>query len=159
MACKRVIARCWSLRDWRRLSAEVSALAGGKDYSQVLGFADPGGGAVDLGPAVCGYLDLLALGGHPSAVGRTGLYFGIALNALAHEAEHARGVVSEAKAQCYAIQMIPSVGERLGLSAAAARRLTDAVWHVYRQTKRAYWSRACRADGPYDLHLHDPAWP
>lgn len=54
--------------------------------------------------------------------------------------------------------MLPSVGERLGLAAAAARRLTDVVWRVYGRKELAHWTSACRPGGPYDLHLHEPSW-
>jgi hypothetical protein len=46
-----------------------------------------------------------------------------ALAVLAHEAWHLRGIRDEAVAECYALQSGVGLGERLGLSEDAARRL------------------------------------
>jgi hypothetical protein len=95
--------------------------------------------------------------------------YATALLTLAHEAVHLGGIVgtrfasgavlgdaqAEAKAQCFGMQRVRYVAERLGDTRddadAIARYTWDQVYPRYRATE--YWSDECRAGGALDLHL------
>ncbi len=103
-----------------------------------------------------------------------------AIVTLAHESIHAGGVVgglipnglavgdpqAEAKAECYGMQWIPFVAERLGDSPDDAQAIATYFWDViYPRARTAgnstYWSADCRPFGALDLHLPGgaSAWP
>lgn len=162
VAGKDVTARCWSGRDWHHLTAETDAIAATKRYGRpdVSGFAQVGGSTVNLSPVVCSYLDQIALGGFEAISGPpTELYAGWSLDTLAHESEHARGSRNEARTECYAIQMIPTVARVLGLTPRQGRILTEDVWRQYPHEAPGYSTPACRNGGPLDLHPHSNVWP
>ena len=79
---------------------------------------------------------------------------------LAHESWHLRGIVDEARTQCYAVQTTEAVARSLGVAAADARAIavrvaTDDV----RLPEGEYHSAQCRPGGAYDLRPDTPAWP
>jgi hypothetical protein len=83
-----------------------------------------------------------------------------ALSTLAHEAYHLAGVRDEAAAECYGIQTVDFVAERLGASGRQGRMV--AVWAE--RTSAAthpgeYHSPECRAGGALDLRPRTPLWP
>ena len=82
------------------------------------GVATVGGDLAYLTPERCLDLYRLAFEGET-----TGSQTGRSIVVLAHEAWHLRGVDDEGTTECYAIQSGVALGERLGLSADAARRL------------------------------------
>jgi hypothetical protein len=82
------------------------------------------------------------------------------LNALAHESYHLAGVRNEARTECYALQAIDYVAQRLGASEQQARRLAAfAFAELPERMPAEYSSPACRDGGAYDLRPASPAWP
>jgi hypothetical protein len=79
---------------------------------------------------------------------------------LAHESWHLRGVVDEARTQCYAVQSTEAVAVALGVPPAEARAVALRVaLDDARAPRDAYHSPACRPGGPYDLRPETPDWP
>jgi hypothetical protein len=103
--------------------------------------------------------------------------YATAMLVLAHESVHAGGIVggqlasglavgdpqAEAKADCFGMQWIPYVAQRLGDTADDAQALAIYVWDtVYPRMRTAapqYWSGDCRPGGPLDLEPPGAAWP
>ena len=79
---------------------------------------------------------------------------------LAHESWHLRGVVDEARTQCYAVQTTEAVALALGVRAGDAQLIAARVaLDDARAPRGEYHSPACHPGGPYDLHPAIPAWP
>jgi len=79
---------------------------------------------------------------------------------LAHESMHLRGIQDEAVADCYGIQLMAYVAERLGATPPAAQQL--AAWYyrgVYPWKPDDYTSRECKDGGRLDLRANDRLWP
>ncbi len=86
----------------------------------------------------------------------------VAVQVLAHEAMHVRGIVNEAAAECYAMQVFASVAERLGVPTTRAREMASDYWRdVYpqRPPESAYRSSECRDGGALDLAPTSSSWP
>ena len=74
--------------------------------------------------------------------------------------EHLRGVVDEARTQCYAVQTTEAVALALGVEQADARVIAVSVaLDDARSPKGEYHSPHCRPGGVYDLHADTRAWP
>jgi hypothetical protein len=83
-----------------------------------------------------------------------------ALSTLAHEAYHLAGVRNEAAAECYAIQSVDFVIERLGATAAQGRIVSIWAANTSARTHPAeYHSVECRRGGALDLEPGTAAWP
>jgi hypothetical protein len=102
-----------------------------------------------------------------------------AMLTLAHESVHAGGTVggrlanglavgdqqAEAKAECYGLQLVAYVAERLGDTFADARSIASYLWdEVYGPEavrSPAYWSPDCRPGGTLDMRPAgaSQAWP
>jgi hypothetical protein len=83
-----------------------------------------------------------------------------ALSTLAHEAFHLAGVRDEAAAECYAVQTVDFVTERLG--ATTAQGSIVATWAAgtsARTHPAEYHSQECRRGGALDLEPGTTAWP
>ncbi len=79
---------------------------------------------------------------------------------LAHESWHLRGVVDEARTQCYAVQTTEAVARRLGVSVPDARSIAVRVALDDARAQRGeYHSAECRPGGAYDLRPETRAWP
>jgi hypothetical protein len=79
---------------------------------------------------------------------------------LAHESWHLRGIVEEARTQCYAVQTTEAVARALGISPADARAIGVRVaLDDARAPRGEYHSSACRPGGAYDLRPETPDWP
>jgi hypothetical protein len=79
---------------------------------------------------------------------------------LAHESWHLRGIVEEARTQCYAVQTTEAVARALGISHADARAIGVRVaLDDARAPRSEYHSSACRPGGAYDLRPDTPDWP
>jgi hypothetical protein len=115
----------------KRLSQEASLIAGkpvsvrcdeARDYVGVVqhadGVAEVGGDLTILTPEICHDLYRLAFQGEV-----TGSRTGRAIAVLAHESWHLHGEGDEGRTECFALQSGVGLGERLGLSESAARRL------------------------------------
>jgi hypothetical protein len=75
-----------------------------------------------------------------------------AVEVLAHESFHLRGIKDEAAAECYAIQFIPRVARGLGATTANAELLHELALHAYPYHPPRYLSAECRSGGALDLH-------
>jgi hypothetical protein len=83
-----------------------------------------------------------------------------AINTLAHEAIHLRGILDEGVAECYAVQHFALVAQRLGVSPEQAGNLAITHWETSREKlPDRYLATGCANGGPLDLRPADPAWP
>jgi hypothetical protein len=79
---------------------------------------------------------------------------------LAHESWHLRGVVEEARTQCYAVQTTETVAVALGIAPADAHVIaTRVALEDARAPRGEYHSSECRPGGAYDLRPETPDWP
>ena len=79
---------------------------------------------------------------------------------LAHEAWHLRGIVNEARTQCYAVQTTEAVARALGVGAADASVIAVRVaLDDSRAPAGEYHSVECRPGGVYDLRPQTRDWP
>jgi len=79
---------------------------------------------------------------------------------LAHEAEHASGILSEVQAECYGMQTTPTAALLLGRTMAEGRYLATLYWkRWYAWLKPPYSSSECRNGGALDLHRDSDVWP
>jgi hypothetical protein len=79
---------------------------------------------------------------------------------LAHESWHLRGIVNEARTQCYAVQTTEAVARSLGVTAADAHAIALRVAaDDWRAPEGEYHSAHCRPGGAYDLRPDTPGWP
>jgi hypothetical protein len=87
----------------------------------------------------------------------------VALAVVAHESYHVLGYSNEAQVECYGMQSIWYVANKLGASVAEAQALASlyaARMYANRRTQTpAYWSAECRDGGTYDLRPASHAWP
>jgi hypothetical protein len=148
-----VEVRCWSDRDWIRLSEEVVAHLNLPPETRLAGYVLHTG-RVNLPSETCNRLlavtsAKISLEPHAWAI-----------TTFAHELEHARGVENEATADCYAYQSVEEVARALGSSPARARRLAAVAWkEIYPYMPPAFRSSECRDGGALDLRPHSRAWP
>jgi hypothetical protein len=83
-----------------------------------------------------------------------------AINTLAHEAIHLRGILDEGVTECYAVQNFALVAQRLGVTPEQARNLAITHWETSREKlPDRYLATGCENGGPLDLRPADPVWP
>jgi hypothetical protein len=82
-----------------------------------------------------------------------------AINTLAHESMHLRGITSEAQAQCYAIQGDAWTVVRLGGTAAEGQAVANYVLALQPALSSEYQSGEWGAGGSLDLTPQTPAFP
>jgi len=150
---ERVTVRCWSPRDWRRVSLGY-ARRNGVGFGMA-GFATPFAHAIDLSPDVCSALARIRYGRGDHVPEEA-----FALNVLAHESMHLLAQdPSEAQAECWAMQRIVRVGAMLGMPAdVARRRATYYFRNLYTGQYPEYKTPDCRAGGALDQSPGGP-WP
>jgi hypothetical protein len=83
----------------------------------------------------------------------------LAVEALAHEAYHLAGVRDEAATQCYALQAMRFVAERLGVPGDVGDAYVAAAVVRYPRLPDAYRSYECREGGNLDLHPETGVFP
>jgi hypothetical protein len=87
----------------------------------------------------------------------------MALAVVAHESYHVLGYSNEAQVECYGMQSIWYVANKLGASVSESQALgTLYATQLYpnRRTQTpAYWSAECRDGGKYDLRPASHGWP
>ena len=83
-----------------------------------------------------------------------------AVHVLVHEAEHVAGVITEAEADCYAIQHTPEVAVRLGYGAEAGQEWAlRYLREVYPRMSETYRNTtACAPGGQWDLRVAGFRW-
>ena len=166
---KPVEIRCWAPSDWRSLTGQVEAYTG-----RPLPARETGGfvlvpGRANLSPRVCAQLVDLTYGPcealpcprtyRPSRL-RSRLDLALAVVTLAHEAEHAVGVVNEAKAECRALQRTELAARALGAEPRyAAGLVTLYLTRIHETLPPMYRSPECRDGGTLDLRPASTVWP
>jgi hypothetical protein len=105
----------------------------------------------DLKQAACGWLAKLPLGSVAHAA--------TAVEVLAHESYHLAGYRDEATAECYALQTIPFVAERLGATPRQVRTWAAYSFARYPSLPEEYVSSACVPGGTLDLRSPSSIWP
>ena len=87
----------------------------------------------------------------------------MALAVVAHESYHVLGYSNEAQVECYGMQSIWFVANKLGAPVAEAQSLAmlyaTRMYPVRKTTTPAYWSSDCRDGGRYDLRKSLARWP
>jgi hypothetical protein len=87
----------------------------------------------------------------------------MALAVVAHESYHVLGYSNEAQVECYGMQSIWFVANRLGASVAEAQSLASfyaaRMYPLRRTQSPRYWSAQCRDGGTYDLRRSLARWP
>ncbi|HEX2111433.1 MAG TPA: hypothetical protein VHF67_07755 [Gaiellaceae bacterium] len=156
-----VEVRCWSEHEWRTLVGEASRFSNGRIPADtagfVTGFEDP---RVNLHPDVCKALVALRYERAQPRGGDAQAAIALAVGTLAHEAQHVRGVVNEASAECWGMQMIREAARDLGAPPGYAARLAETYWsEIHAYVPRAYRSPDCRDGGALDASPGDAVWP
>ena len=151
--------RCWSVTDWRKRQVEWGNWRG-----QVLGpwgaYATTGRFQVHLSPAICATLARLAYEQVPAHEDPWPEQLAWSVGALAHEAQHVRGILDEAKAECFGVQSITKTAEALGRSNEEGRYLARLYWiSTYLPRDSRYRPEQCRDGGRLDVHRDIRAWP
>jgi hypothetical protein len=83
-----------------------------------------------------------------------------ALNTLAHEAIHLRGILDEGITECYSVQHLALAAQRLGATPAQAQNLALLHWETgVPQLPEQYSAQDCGDGAPLDLRPNDPVWP
>lgn len=84
----------------------------------------------------------------------------VAVHVLTHETAHLTGLVSEAEAECWAMQHDARTAQGLGATPAQAQALAERYWReVYPRMATAYRSETCAPGGPLDRTPNDDVWP
>lgn len=87
----------------------------------------------------------------------------MALAVVAHESYHVLGYSNEAQVECYGMQSIWFVANKLGAPVAEAQSLATLyateMYPVRRTKTPSYWSAECRDGGKYDLRKSLARWP
>ena len=91
------------------------------------------------------------------------LSIAMALAVVAHESYHVLGYTNEAQVECYGMQSIWFVANKLGAPVAEAQALATLYATRMYPTRRTqfpeYWSAECRDGGKYDLRRSLARWP
>jgi hypothetical protein len=105
--------------------------------------------------------DELACTGRTSiACGRHGRETVMAVDVLAHEAGHLRGVMDEGETECRSLQTMAWTAQQLGATAEQGRAMARAQYDgVYQEMPDQYRHPGCVDGGPLDLHPDDPRFP
>jgi hypothetical protein len=156
-----VEVRCWSEADWLELSEEVGESTDGELLlGPWSGFASADKERANLAPTICASLAQWAYERHWPESRAGAYYFAWSLKALAHEAQHLRGIESEANAECYALQTMRDVAKGIGIGDEPAQSLAEYAWgQVYPRAREEYRSDECRDGGELDLRPATSVWP
>ena len=152
---------CWSHEDWRKQAAErarrfhtttLGPWAAFTSFSPYL--------AVELSPEICIELSRLVNLREPVWEDESRDALAWSVLTLAHESVHVTGNLSEALAECWGMQTIPTAAVELGRSREEGRYLAERYWHRwFRFRHRPYWSSECRNGGALDLRPSTDIWP
>jgi len=161
LASREAAVLCWSHGDWRKQAAErarrfhtstVGPWAAFTSFSPYL--------AVELSPEICIELSRLVNLREPVWRDESRDALAWSVLTLAHESVHVTGNLSEAMAECWGVQTIPTAAVELGRSREEGRYLAELYWkRWYRFRQRPYRSSECRNGGALDLHPDTDLWP
>jgi hypothetical protein len=143
---RRLQVACWSQVDWRSVLSDLGDSPGGRTV--VLGFWHPAQPRfLHLAPHVCESLQALIT----TRRGSSARAFA-AVVAL-HETAHMYGVRNEARASCYAVQLVYYLARVLRVARTGALDLERrAVRTARRNAPPGYWDTSrCRDGGVWDL--------
>jgi len=123
-----------------------------------------------LSETSCAELDALAEGRRAKeleCIGRTAIACGprgrevaIAVDVLAHESFHLRGILDEAETECRSLQAMARTAQRLGATAEQGRAMATAQYTgTYEQMPEAYRTGDCVDGGALDQRPDDPRFP
>ena len=123
-----------------------------------------------LSETSCAELDALAEGRRAkelACIGRTAIPCGprgtevtIAVDVLAHESFHLRGIIDEAETECRSLQAMAWTAQRLGATPEQGRAMATAQYTgAYQRMPDAYRSGACADGGALDRRPDDPRFP
>jgi hypothetical protein len=159
LAGRRTHVYCWTKADWATRLAERRALFPDADplgpwraYTRMEPLT------VHLSPELCAELARVA---KPIPLQEVGSVDAAAwaIHVLAHESQHARGILDEATAECYGLQTTAEAAVHLGRSRNDASYLAAVYWkHWYVWLDDAWRSSECRPGGRLDLHSGGQ-WP
>jgi hypothetical protein len=83
-----------------------------------------------------------------------------AVDTLAHESFHLRGVMAESVAECSSLQTLSWTAQRLGATSEQGRALARLHLETnYPRMPEQYHASGCADGGPLDLRPDDPSWP
>jgi hypothetical protein len=151
--------RCWSVADWRKRQVEWGNWRG-QELGPWGAYATSGRFRVHLSPAICATLARLAYGHVPVREDPWPGQLAWSVGALAHEAQHVRGVLDEGTAECFGVQSITKTAEALGRSNEEGRYLARLYWtSTYLARDSRYRPEQCRDGGHLDVHPDSRAWP
>jgi hypothetical protein len=156
-----VEVRCWSERDWPTLVREASRFSNGRippgTPGFVTGFEDS---RVNLHPDVCESLVALRYQGMRPRGAAAEPAIALAVGTFSHELQHVRGVVTEAAAECWGMQMIREAARGLGAPLGYSGQLARTYWNeVHPLLPPAYRSPDCYDGGPLDSNPGNATWP
>jgi hypothetical protein len=104
--------------------------------------------------------ELECIGRTAIACGRHGRETAMAVDVLAHESWHLRGVIDEAETECRSLQTIAWTAQQLGATAGQGRAIALAQYNgAYQEMPEAYRSGACTDGGALDMHPDDERFP
>jgi hypothetical protein len=87
----------------------------------------------------------------------------MSLAVVAHESYHVLGYSNEAQVECYGMQSIWFVANKLGADVAEAQALASLyatqMYPRRAETSPQYWTTECRDGGKYDLRKSLARWP
>lgn len=145
---------CYSRGGWKRTLAEIHA------PKTLGGFVQAHGAAASLSPTVCRWLDNLVYRGARPEEPQIKAQAAQALLVMSHEAQHATGIRSEAKAECFGMQGMRRLGRILRVNGEYADELAVFFWtYMYPYDSAPYRSTDCRPGGRLDRQPHSSAWP
>jgi hypothetical protein len=158
---REVEVRCWSERDWGPLVREAARFSNGRIPPEtpgfITGFEDR---RVNLHPEVCESLVALSYQGIRPQGDDAEAAVALAVGTLAHEAQHVRGVVDEASAECLGMQMIRKAARELGAPLGYPRRLAQTYSQaIHPMLPPAYRSPDCYDGGRLDSDPESAVWP
>jgi hypothetical protein len=152
--------RCWSEQDWPRLIREEQAVTGIRVSATVLGLTGIASKRINLSPTACRELDRLAYDDEQPQASEAKLLLAYGVATLAHEAQHRAGIVAEAVAECYGLQMLRYAAHSLGADLTYADELATVYWGNYgHRSAEEYTSPECRDGGKLDLQPARSRWP
>ena len=104
--------------------------------------------------------ELECIGRTAIACGRHGRETAMAVDVLAHESWHLRGVIDEAETECRSLQTMAWTAQQLGATAEQGHAMARAEYDgVYREMPDAYRSGACVDGGKLDMRPSDERFP